>query len=118
MVVGFHKIAQWLAKIKWLIVFLLLGSFAGFFGLLAFAEMKTQDLYLAPCLFVFMWALLMMLFIASFIEIGYFEQSNHSFIKKVANGLKKLWAYLVGVTAIFLTGTMIFISIRYVQLTM
>ena len=118
MVVGFHKVAQWLAKIKWLIVFLLLGSFAGFFGLLAFAEIKTQDLYLAPCLFVFMWALLMMLFIASFIDISYFEQSNTTFLKRLINAFKKLWAYLVVVTTIFLTLTVIYISIKLVQLTL
>ncbi|GLX80863.1 hypothetical protein theurythT_03150 [Thalassotalea eurytherma] len=110
----FHRLACQFIKIKSIIIALLVGSFISFFGLLIFAEINTQNVYLVPCLFTFMWALLLMLFIACFVDIDYLNQANGSMYRRVMNQFKRLWAYFVALLTLFLTAAVIYISIKLI----
>ena len=114
LIVIFHRLACQFTKIKSIIIALLVGSFLSFFGLLVFAEINTQNLYLVPCLFTFMWALLLMLFIACFVDIDYLNHGKHSMYRRAINQLKRLWAYIVALLTLFLTLAVIYISIKLI----
>ncbi|GLX86938.1 hypothetical protein tloyanaT_31910 [Thalassotalea loyana] len=114
LIVLFNKIAVLLNKVRWLLITILLACFVGFFALLALASVDTQNLYLAPCMFAFMWALLLMLFVACFVDIDYFYEQPTSIMSKFTLFAKKLWAYIVVILVIFITIAVTYITIKMV----
>ena len=61
-----------------------------------------------------MWALLLMLFIACFVDIDYLNQANGSMSRQVMNQFKRLWAYFVALLTVFLTAAVIYISVKLI----